>query len=67
MKPLSTLPIPDQIAAIKTASPEAIVSAYKSHIRGTTGTRPIKLAPCPRCGAVLSVVARRKACPAHGR
>lgn len=28
--------------------------------------QPPKLAPCPRCGKLLSTTDRRKACPAHG-
>jgi hypothetical protein len=57
MVDLSTLAHASQVAAILTASPEALIEAYVA----TTGVgRPKKITPCARCGLELSGRAKRK-------
>lgn len=48
---LSTLPLPAQVAAILTASAEALRVAYWSTV---ASGRPPKLVACERCGSVLN-------------
>jgi hypothetical protein len=54
----------EQLALIASCSPEAIKTAYKRLI-GHQGGRPATMAPCPRCGAMLTTVQRRYTCPSH--
>lgn len=62
----ATLTIEEQLALIASCSPEAIRRAYKRLV-GSQGGRPATMAPCPRCGAMLTTVQRRYACPSHSK
>jgi len=50
---ISKLPIPEQVALILSAAPEALVSAWGSY-RGKMGGRPRTEAPRCACGAMTA-------------
>lgn len=68
MKPLSTLPHADQVAAILTADDAALVSAWATRQSRRASPRPKVLRPCPRCGKQLGAREMRQhtkaVCPA---